>query len=53
MAVTRAAKKQEHDRLTTAAVAQQLGIRVRRVQVLMQGGLLPATHHGRDGLMTE
>ena len=38
---------------TTAAVAQKLGISVRRAQVLMQVGLLPATKHGRDWLMTE
>ena len=49
----RASNKKEHDMLTTAAVAQKLGIRVRRVQVRMQGGVLPATQQGRDGLMTE
>jgi hypothetical protein len=39
--------------LTTAAVAQKLGISVKRVQVLIQAGLLLATKHGQDWLMTE
>jgi hypothetical protein len=39
--------------LTTADVAQKLGISVKRVQVLIQAGLLPATKHSRDWLMTE
>ena len=39
--------------MLTADVAQKLGITVRRVQVLIQAGLLLATKHGRDWLMTE
>jgi excisionase family DNA binding protein len=53
MGVTYSSRHKEPHMLTTADAAQKLGISVRRVQVLIQVGLLPATKHGRDWLITE